>query len=74
MNVIRLRLTPDQFQQLAPLVLEGARNHQNVIFLAVTVPSWSPEEGSTVWDMEVITITAELGLKVKRLILSGSNP
>ena len=71
-DVVRLTLTPEQASQLSTLVLTAARNHQNVIFLAVTVPSWLPEEGSTVWEMEVVSLPATLGQKFKKLI-SESN-
>jgi hypothetical protein len=74
MTVVRLRLTAEQTEQLTSLALQAARRHENAIFLAVTVPFWSSEDGRTVWALEVVTMAAKLGEKIKKLIRNGSNP
>jgi hypothetical protein len=67
-DVIRLRLTAEQTEQLTPLALQAASRHENVIFFAVNVPSWSAEDGATVWQLQIVTMAAKLGAKVKKLI------
>jgi hypothetical protein len=68
-EVIRLQLTPAQAELLSPLVLGAARRHENVIFIAVTAPLRSQEE--LTWHFQVITAPAQLGQKIKKLILTG---
>ena len=65
-QVIRLQLTQEQAEELAPLAIQAARNHQNVLFVAVTVPFWS--EQGTVWEFQVVEIPARIGQKVVKLV------
>jgi hypothetical protein len=72
MTVIRLRLTAEQTSQLSPLVLEASARHENVIFIAVTVPSWSQQDNATVWQLQATSFRARLGQKLQKLIRNGS--
>jgi hypothetical protein len=67
-NVIKLELTPGQTKQLAPLVIDAAGNRENVLFVAAAVPSWSPKDGETIWELQVVTLPAKIGHKIVKLI------
>ena len=64
-GVVRLELTLEQAEQLAPLVMHGAES-KNTVFFAVTVP-FSSETG-TVWEFQVVEIPAKIGHKVLKLV------
>jgi hypothetical protein len=66
-DIIRLRLTDEQAAQLAPLVTEAAKHHENVLFTAVALPFWAPDEG-TIWDLQTVTLPARIGNKIVKLI------
>ena len=68
-KVIRLQLTPDQADQLAPLAIDAARSHQNLLFVATVMPFWSQEEAATIWELQTTAIPAKIGHKLKKLIL-----
>jgi hypothetical protein len=67
-NVIKLELTPGQTEQLTPLAIEAAGNRENVLFVAGAVPFWSPQNGETVWKLQVVTLPAKIGHKIVKLI------
>jgi hypothetical protein len=67
-NVIKLPLTPGQTEQLAPLAIEAAGNRENVLFVAAAVPFWSPKDGETVWELQVISLPAKIGHKILKLV------
>jgi hypothetical protein len=67
-KVVRLQLTPEQSEQLAPLALDAASNRQHILFVATVVPFWSPDEEATVWELQTTVIPAKIGHKVKKLI------
>jgi hypothetical protein len=67
-SVIHLPLTPDQRDQLVPLVVEASRNHENILFIAAAVPDWSEDEQKQIWNMQVCALPAKIGGKIKRLI------
>jgi hypothetical protein len=72
-DVIRVPLSAEQARQLAPLVHMAAEQRKNVIFFAVAIPFWSLYEQSVVWEFQATIIPAQLGQKVKKLVL-GSKP
>jgi len=72
-NVVCLQLTPEQTKQLAPLAIEAGKRHENTVFVAVTVPYWSRQDGATLWELQVVRIKAKLGAKVKKLILTSTS-
>ena len=72
-KVIRLQLTPDQVDQLAPLTIEAATNRQNILFVATAVPFWSQEEAATIWELQATAIPAPIGHKIKKLILDNKD-
>jgi len=72
-DIIRLRLTDQQREQLAPLAGEAARDGQNVLFVATVVPFWDKDEGAVIWRLEVIRIKATAGGKVKKAILAAAS-
>jgi hypothetical protein len=67
-KVIRLKLTPEQAEQLTPLAIDAASSRQNVLFIATVVPFWSPGEEATVWELQTTVMPAKIGHKVKKLI------
>jgi hypothetical protein len=66
--VIKLALTLGQTEQLTPLVREAAGNRENVLFVATAVPFWSPQDGETVWELQVVSLPAKIGHKIVKLI------
>jgi hypothetical protein len=72
-DILRIRLTAEQTKQLSPLVTEAARDGQNVLFVAVTSPCWSQEEGAVIWEFEVCKIRAKCGQRVKKAILAAAS-
>jgi hypothetical protein len=73
-GLIRIRLTPEQALQLAPLAIGAASQQQNVLFVATAIPYWSRQDEGTVWDLQVKTIPAEIGRRLKKLVLSAGLP
>ena len=67
-KVVRLSLTADQVDQLAPLAIAAGLERKNVLFVTSVVPSWSTKEGETDWELQVVTVSAPLGSKIVRLI------
>jgi hypothetical protein len=67
-SIVRLELTAQQTEQLAPIVLDAASKHENVLFISVVVPFWSPVFGTTVWDLQVVVVPARIGHKILKLI------
>jgi hypothetical protein len=70
-DIIRLSLSAEQAQQLAPLVHRAASQGENMLFLSVAVPYRSRQE-EIVWSLEVVLIPARLGAKIKKLIEGGA--
>src|SRR5260221_4699080 len=58
-SVIAFPLTTAQTALLSPLVLEAARNHQNMIFFSVVVPFRDQEE--ITWQLQTVLIPAKVG-------------
>jgi hypothetical protein len=73
-KVVRVALTPGQVEQLAPLAIKAGLERKNVLFVTSVVPSWSTEKGQTVWELQVVTVSAPIGSKIVRLIRSALNP
>jgi hypothetical protein len=76
-KVVRLQLTPEQADQLAPLTIKAGRERKNVLFVASTVPFWSPQDSETVWELQVVKVQATLGYKIAKLVrdsLQTSHP
>lgn len=69
-DVIRFPLCAEQARLIPPLVLEAAKNHQNVIFFAVTLPFWSAQEEAVFWELQITTISARLGQKIRKMVLA----
>jgi hypothetical protein len=67
-TVVRLRLNTGQAQELAQLATGAAGRHENVIFFALTVPFWSPQDNSLVWELQATFIPARIGANIKKLI------
>jgi hypothetical protein len=67
-KVVRLSLTAAQVEQLAPLAIAAGLERKNVLFVTSVVPSWSTQKGETVWELQVLKISAPLGSKIVRLI------
>jgi hypothetical protein len=72
-KVVRLRLTSEQTKELAPLAIDAGINRQNVLFIATAVPSWSMEEETTIWELQVAKIQAKAGPKLAKVILASTN-
>jgi hypothetical protein len=67
-RLVSFQLTQQQTEQLAPIVLDAASKHKNVLFISVVVPFWSSVFGTTVWDLQVIVVPARIGHKILKLI------
>jgi hypothetical protein len=67
-KVVRLSLTAAQVKQLASLAIAAGLERKNVLFVTSVVPSWSTQKGETVWELQVLKISAPLGSKIVRLI------
>jgi hypothetical protein len=66
-KVISLRLTPDQEQQLTPVV-NGLEIGQNVLFVASVTPFWSPEQQETFWELQTVKLSSKIANKIIKLI------
>jgi hypothetical protein len=71
-DVIRFPLTSEQAGLLAPLALEAATNHQNMILFSVPVPFRSQQE-EIIWELQTVTLSAKLGQKILTLINGSKN-
>jgi hypothetical protein len=71
-TVVRLRLTHQQTKEITPLVHKAAVQRENVLFVAVAGPSWSPEDGAVIWEFQASLIRAKCGERVKKLILDSA--
>ena len=69
--VVRLPLTAQQAEQITPMVLQASGRRENVIFFAVTVPFWSSEDESVVWELQATIIPARIGHKIKKLTMGA---
>lgn len=67
-KVVRLTLDADQVEQLAPIAIAAGLERKNVLFVTSCVPHWSVDEGETVWELQVVKISAPLGYKIVRMI------
>ncbi len=67
-KVVKLQLTANQIEQLAPPAIAAGLERKNVLFLSSVVPSWSMEKGETIWELQVVTVSAPLGSTIVRLI------
>jgi len=67
-KVVRRSLTAAQVKQLASLAIAAGLERKNVLFVTSVVPSWSTQKGETVWELQVLKISAPLGSKIVRLI------
>jgi hypothetical protein len=65
-RVVRLELTPQQTEQLAPLLQQAAADSENVLFFAVAVPFW--RSGTTIWELQTTVISARIGHKIIKLV------
>lgn len=66
--IVRLRLTAEQANQLAPIVKCAATSGQNVLFVALCAPFWN--EDGTFWDLQTTLIPARIGHKIIKLVRS----
>ena len=66
LSVVRLELTAQQTEQLAPLVRKAATEGKNVLFLALTVPFWRND--TLIWELQTVTIPARIGHKITALV------
>ncbi len=67
-RVVRLELTAQQAQQIAPLVQRAAANGNNVLFFALAVPFW--QQDAIVWELQTTRIPARIGHKIIKLVSS----
>ena len=67
-TIVRLELTTNQAAILAPLAIDASRNRENVLFISIAAPYWSPDAGLTAWELQVCRLPARVGDKVSKLI------
>jgi hypothetical protein len=67
-GAVRLRLSYDHAEQLAPLAIDAAQEHKNVLLIASVVPFWSPQNDGTTWELQVVMVKAAIGYKIAKLI------
>jgi hypothetical protein len=65
-GIVRIQLTAEQGEELAPLVHQAAANPKNLLFFALAVPFW--REDATVWELQTIVIPASIGHKIIKLV------
>jgi hypothetical protein len=70
-SLIRLQLTPEQTDQLAPIVIEAAGRRQNVLFVAAAVPFWSRQDEANDFTIKFKTISARIVEELNRLVQMG---
>lgn len=65
-DIVELRLSDDQADQLAELARTAAGQHRNVLFVATCAPS--REGGECRWKLQVVSLPQAKGAKVLKLI------
>jgi hypothetical protein len=69
-NVVRIQLTAQQVEQLAPLVQQSIERRENILFVATAVPFWL--NGTAIWELQSTVIPARIGQRIRKLVLSES--
>lgn len=67
-SIVRLELTAQQTERLAPLVQQAAAENKNLLFFAVAVPFLRND--ATVWELQTKVIPARIGQKIVKLVNS----
>jgi hypothetical protein len=67
--IVRLRLTAEQANQLAPIVKCAATCRQNVLFVALCAPFWNGD--GAFWELQTTVIPARIGHKIRKLIIAS---
>jgi hypothetical protein len=69
-DVISIRLTRDQSEQLAPIVRSAVGDRKHVLFIAAAVPSLRDE--GVVWHLQVKPVDQKTSQKLKKLLADES--
>jgi hypothetical protein len=70
--IIELRLTPDQAEQLAPLVRTAASRRENVLFFSTAAPYI--DDGQARWRLQAASVSFRTGQKILKLIALDTEP
>jgi len=65
-DIVRLKLTTQQAEQIVPLLQRASAREQNLLFVAAVVPFW--HDGALVWEWQLTLIPAQIGHKIRKLV------
>jgi hypothetical protein len=68
-DVVRIRLTTQQAEDLEPWVQRAAADEGNILFVATVAPVW--QQGATIWELQAVVISGRIGHRILKLVRSN---